>query len=146
MRFIIDGNSDYINLEIKLMKVARRAINKFLNNCGNAYDAYIGLIYDIPVNIHTTENFRRCCGEAFFTGVSNDPKKITELHMTFTHRIERYNKAHTYEIVSHELAHCVDFLIRGDSFHDEPWRQIHRLMGGTGETFIEYRWIEARKS
>lgn len=146
MRFIIDGNSDYVNLEIKLMKVAQRAINKFFKNCGNDYLPHFNKILEIPTSICITENFRRCCGEAFYTGKVNCPNSITELHMTFTHKIERYNKAHTYEIVSHELAHCIDFLIRGDSFHDEPWREIHRLMGGTGETFIEYRWIDARKA
>lgn len=146
MRFIIDGNSDYVNLEVKLMKVAERAIRKFLKNCDESYIKYIDRIYTVPVNIRITENFRRCCGEAFYTGSGKSAEKVEELHMTFTHKIARYNKAHIYEIVSHELAHCIDFLIRGDSFHDEPWREIHRLMGGTGETFIEYRWIAARKA
>lgn len=39
-----------------------------------------------------------------------------------------------FDTVSHELAHCLDFVLRGDSFHDEYWRELTIAMGGSGST------------
>lgn len=48
-----------------------------------------------------------------------------------------------YDTVSHELAHCLDFVIRGyygkseKEYHDEFWSFLHKRMGGNGNQFIE---------
>ncbi len=48
-----------------------------------------------------------------------------------------------YDTVSHELAHCLDFVIRGyygkseKEYHDEFWSFLHKRMGGNGSQFIE---------
>jgi predicted SprT family Zn-dependent metalloprotease len=44
-----------------------------------------------------------------------------------------------FDTVSHELAHCVDFVIRGyksrkKRYHDSYWRTLHKAMGGSGKT------------
>jgi hypothetical protein len=51
-----------------------------------------------------------------------------------------------YDTVSHEFAHCVDFVIRGfhyingkrrkRGFHDPFWKQLHIAMGGSGSATI----------
>ena len=43
-----------------------------------------------------------------------------------------------FDTVSHELAHCVDFVIRGyisreKPYHDKFWSTIHKAMGGCGK-------------
>jgi hypothetical protein len=51
--------------------------------------------------------------------------------------------AEVYDTVSHEVAHCLDYAIRGfygrsdASYHDDFWRKLHLRMGGTGEAFID---------
>ena len=48
-------------------------------------------------------------------------------------------------IVSHELAHCLDFILRGfemnrkkrKGYHDEFWANLHRNMGGDGKELFE---------
>ena len=48
--------------------------------------------------------------------------------------------AEVFDTVSHELAHCLDFILRGyimdrnrrKGFHDEIWKDIHKAMGGSG--------------
>jgi hypothetical protein len=48
-----------------------------------------------------------------------------------------------YDTISHELAHCLDFVIRGCygrseiDYHDEFWSFLHKRMGGNGKRFIE---------
>ena len=52
-----------------------------------------------------------------------------------------------YDTVSHELAHCLDFKIRGfygkddNIFHDEFWSFLHKRMGGNGKRNIEPDFI-----
>jgi predicted SprT family Zn-dependent metalloprotease len=50
----------------------------------------------------------------------------------------RINDAEQYNTVSHEVAHVVDYFIRGDSGHDYFWQNLHHLAGGTGEQFHKY--------
>ena len=48
-----------------------------------------------------------------------------------------------YDTVSHELAHCLDFKIRGfydrkgAPDHDEFWSFLHRRMGGNGKATMD---------
>lgn len=48
-----------------------------------------------------------------------------------------------YDTVSHELAHCLDYKIRGwygrddPSFHDEFWSFLHKRMGGDGKATMD---------
>ena len=48
-----------------------------------------------------------------------------------------------YDTISHELAHCLDFKIRGfydrkgAPDHDEFWSFLHRRMGGDGESYLQ---------
>jgi hypothetical protein len=55
-----------------------------------------------------------------------------------------YTPKEVCNILSHELAHCLDFVLRGwdngreeKSFHDEFWSFLHKRMGGDGEEFIK---------
>ena len=36
--------------------------------------------------------------------------------------------------VSHEIAHMVDYALRGRSGHDAQWKALHRSLGGNGHT------------
>ena len=40
--------------------------------------------------------------------------------------------------VSHEIAHMVDYALRGRSGHDRIWKVIHRSLGGTGTRCSQY--------
>ena len=36
------------------------------------------------------------------------------------------------ETITHEIAHLVDYVLRGKSDHGPIWKRIHRALGGTG--------------
>jgi predicted SprT family Zn-dependent metalloprotease len=53
--------------------------------------------------------------------------------------LTKKSKKFLFDTVSHELAHCVDFILRGyvkntkrKQFHDYYWKAIHISMGGDG--------------
>jgi hypothetical protein len=43
-----------------------------------------------------------------------------------------------FDIVSHEFAHLVDYVVRGTSDHGDFWQNIHKLMGGSGNAFHKF--------
>jgi hypothetical protein len=63
-------------------------------------------------------------------------KELAQLH----------SKEEVFDTVSHEFAHCVDFVIRGfhyingkrrrRGFHDSFWKLIHIAMGGSGNSTL----------
>ena len=60
---------------------------------------------------------------------------IIEINKKFAQRRSTHE---LFDTVSHELAHCVDFVIRGhisrkNRWHDKFWREIHQAMGGSGK-------------
>ena len=47
---------------------------------------------------------------------------------------------HIFDIISHELAHNLDFIVNENAykhFHNHNWKYIHKCMGGTTEKFYE---------
>jgi hypothetical protein len=38
------------------------------------------------------------------------------------------------DIMAHELAHWIDYLLRGNTWHDSAWKTIHISLGGSGQT------------
>jgi predicted SprT family Zn-dependent metalloprotease len=55
---------------------------------------------------------------------------------------QRQKKETVYDTVSHEVAHCIDFVLRGHmyingrarrGFHDKFWKNIHKATGGDGK-------------
>lgn len=44
-----------------------------------------------------------------------------------------------FDTVSHELAHCFDFVMRGETYHDKYWRDIAVDMGCNGSTLADIR-------
>jgi predicted SprT family Zn-dependent metalloprotease len=58
--------------------------------------------------------------------------------------LNRVTPEQQFEIVSHELAHLLDFALRGDSNHDGVWKRIHKSMGGTGERCHQFSVTDLR--
>jgi hypothetical protein len=52
--------------------------------------------------------------------------------------LSKAGEAEQFQDVSHELAHILDFAIRGTSGHDQHWQNLHALMGGDGKRCHEY--------
>jgi hypothetical protein len=54
-----------------------------------------------------------------------------------------HSPSEVYDTVSHELAHCLDYKIRGwysrsdRSFHDDFWSFLHKRMGGNGKATMQ---------
>jgi predicted SprT family Zn-dependent metalloprotease len=47
----------------------------------------------------------------------------------------RADHATNINTITHELAHIVDYVMRGTSDHGHRWQAIHRALGGTGEQY-----------
>lgn len=55
-----------------------------------------------------------------------------------THIAAQTGAATFANTVSHEIAHMVDYALRGRSGHDAQWKAIHRSLGGTASRCSQY--------
>lgn len=46
--------------------------------------------------------------------------------------MQEESEFNAFDTVSHELAHLLDFYMRGTTSHDITWKNLHLAMGGTG--------------
>jgi len=81
----------------------------------------------------------------------NDPRynidtKKQHLVIEVSDMCQEIKAGEVFELVSHELAHCLDFILRGyilnrkkrKGYHDDYWSNLHRNMGGSGNQFLFY--------
>jgi hypothetical protein len=60
---------------------------------------------------------------------------VIEINRMFA---KRRDPSDLFDTVSHEYAHCIDFMIRGNknrknsSYHDYFWQMLHKSAGGSG--------------
>lgn len=133
MNFLLDTNGDFFNEKLRILKFAKKSADRFLKNCDDYYDIHMHKILSIPIKISISSRMTSTYGLA---SILDESKNIKALEITLTQDIQDFDYHLTYQIVSHELAHCIDFCVRKDSFHDEPWKKIHRYMGGDATTLI----------
>jgi predicted SprT family Zn-dependent metalloprotease len=43
------------------------------------------------------------------------------------------------EVITHEIAHCLNILTYNSSYHDKTWKMFHEQLGGQGTTLIDAR-------
>lgn len=133
MKIIIDSFDDEFETLIKVTRCINRAFKKFLVNSDGEFVQYMDAFCSIPIYITTNHRLSNTLGLASYQEINN---KICLLDIQFINHINRFNNKLLYEVVSHELAHCVDYIIRGKSAHDAEFKRLHRFMKGTGNTCI----------
>lgn len=52
------------------------------------------------------------------------------------HYVQYHNEEQVRDLILHEIAHALDYLIRGESFHDDFWKEIFKKIGGSGSTLV----------
>lgn len=120
---------------LRLKRYIQTVLRKAIKN-NNPYKKYIKQL--IKLDIVLKMNSRLAETWAYCTYEENK-RKFNGFEVNFNLELF-YGISSTKfrrEIITHELAHCIDVLIRGDSFHDTEWRNIHISLGGTGGTFAD---------
>lgn len=121
--------------QIAIVNETKNIFDKFRKIAPRGYKKVVKEIPKILWNINISTRLSSTYGMA---ACIMRKKKVAEVDLTFSiDMMKNKSKRLFREIISHELSHGIDFILRnGDSFHDEPWRHIHRMLGGTGRTFI----------
>ena len=52
------------------------------------------------------------------------------------HYVRYHSEEKVRDLILHEIAHALDYKIRGETNHDEFWKEIFRRIGGSGETLV----------
>jgi predicted SprT family Zn-dependent metalloprotease len=53
-----------------------------------------------------------------------------------SHFVEGAKVSEVKDIILHEIAHALDYYVRGFSNHDSFWKEIFIRLGGSGEIYV----------
>lgn len=134
MRFFIDTNYPDFELNLKMIGVAKKAFKKFEKVSKKDGSVIIETLRSLPVVLKINKNFKKVAGR---TRCSIENGSLIGLTIEINPEIVHLGQKIIYDVVSHELAHCIDYVARGTSTHDNNWKYIHKLMGGSGEQYIK---------
>ena len=89
------------------------------------------------VTIKMSKRMTKAAGQASVRILALSGKAIPE---TLTLKLstpimERASKEEQDDTISHEVAHLVDYVMRGKSDHSYIWRKVHMALGGSGKTY-----------
>lgn len=97
-------------------------------------------VEDIPiVFVEKGSNAGRACWQRFGDRV------VVNLEFNIFH-IENYWDDMVEDTIPHEVAHVIDYMIRGRSNHDRKWQYIAYTLGCTGKPTHNYDYVPARKT
>lgn len=128
MTFTINEKSDdNLMLLYRIIRLSNKCI-EFINEVGpKKYKKYIKqlnkkVIYlNINPRIHTFY--------AYVNVKDTDKNNIISFNAQYSKDINTFTDEQLLLIVAHETAHLLDFIVRGDSFHDNNWKIIAMYMG-----------------
>lgn len=128
-------NSTISKFQVNIINCMKTAFDKFKSEAGYGYKGVAKDITKTDWNISICNRMCSCYGITSYTTLCCK-RIVFSIDLKFSTCLINKPPRILYETVSHEIAHGIDYLMRGDSFHDEPWRKIHRMLGGSGRTFI----------
>ena len=137
------------------MKIAHRYVERACKNfyASEAPDFQKSALKDVKpfVHIHFSDRLITTWGVAYLMDMHDEkvwsmPVDTDALYLpyygTYHHVIMELNRRvmqwakpqDVFDTVAHELAHCLDFYLRGKSYHDKYWRAMCINMGASGST------------
>jgi predicted SprT family Zn-dependent metalloprotease len=119
-----------LDLAIKLCK---KATDNFAVNCKNPQ--HVALLNTLKYKIRINTRMRVAAGRARKILRGGVLTLIMDLNQRL---LSKASEQEQFQDVSHELAHLLDYAIRGKSGHDEPWKNLHLLMGGDASRCHQY--------
>lgn len=133
MLYIIDSAKYDLQKSLLIVKCCEKALLKLVHNDD---------LYKIPVkNLQKKDLILKISKRFTDTWASADcfknKKRIMHYALVVSDEVFDTDSKFMYEIISHEMAHLIEFSLRGDSDHGKIWRDIHIRMGGTAERLID---------
>jgi hypothetical protein len=138
MKFIISSKYD-LDMQVRTIKHGNRCIEKLKKNIKNKHMPQLreSIIFleVTPIEISINERLGKWTW-AWANVVFDKDDMITKGLLSISPKSFDHGRKFLYEVVSHEMSHLLEFSLRGDSDHGKLWKDIHRLMDGSGNRTI----------
>lgn len=106
-----------------IYEICKDAISKAISK---VYDAnFKRTLLAVHYKVKFNPRLKKCMAKAI-QGFQGKPHRIEINPWAYQ------NDSNREDTITHELAHAIDFDFRGYTKHDEIWKNIHKLLGGTG--------------
>lgn len=122
-----------IELKTRIIKWSSVALNVWLSeNKKNKKACDFIKHCDIEVCLKKSKNFW-----GSVTKVEYNNEKYYDVLSEYDPAMYKLDDLSFYFIISHEMGHCIDYAIRGDSWHDNKWKEICKVIGAQPSSFIQ---------
>lgn len=133
----------YSRLQKRIQRYVDTSLNKLMKRTDSKWHEYIVKMSFIPLTVTINDRYHNTLGAAWAD--LNGFGKPKALYIDFS--VELFENKHTItfirEVVTHELAHCLDYMIRGKTCHDQFWKDLHQEeFNGTGSRLVKERNID----
>ena len=124
-------------------------MNELLEHCYTAIENFLkshqpqsikDLAENMVYDVYISHRLANAIGKAHRRGSTRGQKAGGPKGFLVNHAMEfsdvlmsHASPEERFDTVAHELAHLLDYELRGRSGHDRTWRAIHHSMGGNGK-------------
>lgn len=130
MKFII-RETDYHNLILisRIISITDKVLKRMEKVCPFEYRAKFRDLKKRTIFLDINPRIKRFY--AYVTmNLEHKTDNISSFNAQYAKCLDKESDERLELIIAHETAHLLDFLIRGDSFHDNEWKLICAYMGG----------------
>lgn len=123
-----------------IAEISHKILQKFVDNCPTEYKHILQELNVIPIEVSMSKKFKTFYAQAYYKAYK---KILHTLTIEYAEDLVKFNKRQIRLIVAHELAHSIDFILRGikNDFkhHDKVWQKIAILLGAQPYPTIEIK-------
>lgn len=132
--FVIDWDSD-IEFKTRIIKWSTVALKTWVEQSKNkkACDLLINATTYVKIN----RRWKQFWGS--ITHLPHKEEKYFDFLAEYDKDMGKLDDLQFYFIISHEIGHCIDYAIRGESWHDAQWKLICAVIGAQPSTEIEVK-------
>jgi hypothetical protein len=138
--FVIDWDSD-IEFKTRIIKWSTIALKTWVVQSKNkkACDLLLNASSYVKIN----KRWKQFWGS--ITHLPRKENKYFDFLAEYDKDMYKLDDLQFYFIISHEIGHCIDYALRGESWHDKQWGEICQIIGAQPSTEIEVKRLDIIK-
>jgi len=137
MKFLISSDDDLEKIK-RVIPYCNRSLSRLKKSIKNKkipeLRIAIAQLETIPIELNINTRLEKTWG---LTTIYQRVYIIDRFYLTLSSEIFDFGRKMTYEIISHEMSHLLEFSLRRKSDHGKIWKQLHLWMGGSGTSTID---------
>lgn len=138
--FVINWDSD-IEFKTRIIKWSTVALKLWVEQSKNKKAC--DLLLNASTHVKINKRWKQFWGS--ITHLPHKKSNYFDFLAEYDKDMCNLNDLQFYFIISHEIGHCIDYAVRGESWHDKEWKDICNIIGAQPAIDIEVKKLDRVK-